>query len=85
MPTLAEALTDGMRNGHIYRTLYHFTDRRNLDLVREHGLLSKAELARRGLNSLAPGGNEWSIDADAAKGLTNYVNLGDDILDKPVG
>lgn len=56
--------------------LYHFTDRRNLPLIREQGgLLPLAELQRRGAIVPAPGGNEWSHDADALKGMGNYVHL----------
>jgi hypothetical protein len=41
--------------------LYHFTDRRNLDLIRElGGLHPLAELKRKEVEIPAPGGNEWS-------------------------
>jgi len=55
--------------------LYHFTDPKNLPSISEHGILSKSEIARRNILVPAPGGNQWSRDADAAKGLSNYVNL----------
>ena len=56
--------------------LYHFTDRRNLPLIRElGGLHPVAELVKRGVNIPAPGGNEWSRDADALKGMGRYVHL----------
>ncbi|WP_064697204.1 DarT ssDNA thymidine ADP-ribosyltransferase family protein [Rhizobium aegyptiacum] len=56
--------------------LYHFTDRRNLQLIRDNGgLYPLAELDRRGVKVPAPGGNDWSRDADAAKGMGNYVHL----------
>jgi len=56
--------------------LYHFTDRRNLDLIRElGGLYPLAELRRRGIEVPAPGGNEWSWDADQYKGFDEYVHL----------
>jgi hypothetical protein len=54
---------------------YHFTDRRNLPLIREHGLLSRATLAEMGIETPAPGGNEWSHDADDRRGLDQYVHL----------
>ncbi|HUG80630.1 MAG TPA: DarT ssDNA thymidine ADP-ribosyltransferase family protein [Bryobacterales bacterium] len=54
---------------------FHFTDRRNLQLIREHGLLSLARLREFGIEIPAPGGNKWSHDADEAKGLDEYVHL----------
>jgi hypothetical protein len=56
--------------------LYHFTDRRNLPLIRElEGLYPRAELVRRKVDVPAPGGNEWSRDADGLKGMDEYVHL----------
>lgn len=56
--------------------LYHFTDRRNLKLIRElGGLYPLAELRRRKIEIPAPGGNDWSHDADAMKGMDEYVHL----------
>jgi hypothetical protein len=55
---------------------YHFCDRRNLPLIRElGGLLSLEKLAEMGIEIPAPGGNEWSHDADQMKGLHKYVHL----------
>ena len=56
--------------------LYHFTDRRNLPLIREMGgLFPLSQLLEKGVEVPAPGGNEWSRDADAWKGMGNYVHL----------
>jgi hypothetical protein len=56
--------------------LYHFTDRRNLDFIRKHGGLHPyADLVKMKVNIPAPGGNQWSWDADTAKGLERYVHL----------
>lgn len=56
--------------------LYHFTDRRNLPLIREvGGLLPLSQLLQKGVTIPAPAGNEWSRDADALKGMGNYVHL----------
>ncbi|MFI3221322.1 MAG: DarT ssDNA thymidine ADP-ribosyltransferase family protein [Methylococcales bacterium] len=55
--------------------VWHFTDRSNLELIKEHGLLSLAELERRGISIPAPSGNEWSHDADKIKNLHEYVHL----------
>lgn len=54
--------------------VYHFTDTRNLSSIREHGLLSMAEIARRRIDTV-PGGNQWSMDADKASGMDEYVHL----------
>ena len=49
---------------------YHFTDRRNLTLIREFGgLFSLARLMEREIMIPAPGGNDWSHEADEKKGL----------------
>jgi hypothetical protein len=56
--------------------LYHFTDRRNLPLIREMGgLYPRAKLAKKGVQVAAPGGNQWSLDADKLKGMDHYVHL----------
>jgi hypothetical protein len=57
-------------------SLYHFTDRRNLPAIREFaGLFPLAELKRRGVTVPAPGGNEWSQEADGMRGMDEYVHL----------
>jgi hypothetical protein len=56
--------------------VWHFTDRSNLESIQKtHGLLSLAELKRRGVEISVPGGNEWSHNADAIKGVNKYVHL----------
>jgi len=56
--------------------LWHFTDRSNLALVKQHGgLLSLGEIERRSVAVPALGGNQWSHDADKLKGLHEYVHL----------
>lgn len=56
--------------------LYHFTDRRNVPPIRVHGgLFSHAELRRRGIVVPAPGGNQWSLDADQLRGMDGYIHL----------
>jgi len=57
------------------RHLYHFTDEENLPLIRQHGILPYAELVRRGMKPPKPGGNEWSREADAIKGVDAFVHL----------
>jgi hypothetical protein len=56
--------------------LYHFTDRRNLPLIRElGGLYPLAKLRKKNIEVPAPGGNDWSQDADCMKGMDKYVHL----------
>jgi hypothetical protein len=56
--------------------LYHFTDRRNLPLIRKlGGLYPRAELEEKAIKVPAPGGNQWSRDADEMKGMHQYVHL----------
>lgn len=57
------------------KPLFHFTDIRNLQFIKEHGLLSLAELNRRSIEIPAAGGNQWSHDADYRMGLDEYVHL----------
>jgi len=57
------------------RSLWHFTDARNLPSIRCNGLLRLAETARRAIDIPAPGGNDWSHDADRKRGLDEYVHL----------
>ena len=55
--------------------IWHFTDRSNLDSIQEHGLLSFAEAAKRGIEIPCPGGNDLSHGLDKLKGLHEYVHL----------
>lgn len=56
--------------------LYHFTDRRNLASIRElGGLYSLSKLNEMPVQIPAPGGNDWSHEADARKSLDTYVHL----------
>jgi hypothetical protein len=56
-------------------SFYHFTDDRNLPSIRAHGLLSMREIRQRAL-IVAPGGNNWSLEADQRSGMDAYVHLG---------
>lgn len=56
--------------------LYHFTDRRNISLIKEMGgLYPLSQLDQKQIKVPAPGGNQWSRDADVQKGMGNYVHL----------
>ena len=54
--------------------VYHFTDRKNLSSIRKHGLYSAQALKRYKIDAVR-GGNDWSIEADAACGMDAYVHL----------
>lgn len=56
--------------------IYHFTPEQNLDLIKQHGLLSRRELAARKISCPRFGGNDWSRDADDSRALDQYVHLG---------
>jgi hypothetical protein len=57
------------------RSLHHFTDSRNVPLIRElGGLYSRVKLKEMGVE-FHPGGNEWSLDADEMFGMDQYVHL----------
>jgi len=58
-----------------FDAVWHFTDRANLESIRQHGLLSLAETRRRNIAIPIPGGNARSHDADRKKGLDGYVRL----------
>ena len=56
--------------------LWHFTDRSNLPLIKRHGgILSLRKLRELEIEVPYPGGNDWSHDADTARGLDKYINL----------
>jgi hypothetical protein len=63
-------------NRYVVTSFYHFTDRKNAASIRQHGgLYSLAVLRVREIEIPAPGGNDWSHDADQMKGLDQYVHL----------
>jgi len=56
--------------------LYHFTDKRNLpSILKMGGLYPLSRLQELKIEIPAPGGNDWSHDADALKGVDSYVHL----------
>lgn len=52
---------------------YHFTDKRNLESIREHGILSRNERKKIGITDVVAGGENHSHDDSV--GLGNYVHL----------
>lgn len=68
-------LTDHVAKSEQQTTFFHFTDTRNLDLIKKHGLLSRRKLKELGIQIPAPGGNKWSMDSADRVGLDRYVSL----------
>ncbi len=58
-----------------FKGFFHFTDARNLESIEKYGLLSAEQLARRAIKPEAPGGNNWSMEADQLAGMHRYVHL----------
>lgn len=57
-------------------SLYHFTDTRNLPMIRElGGLHTLSYLRKKEINIVAPGSNEVSQNLDSKSGLDRYVHL----------
>ena len=70
-----EAVIQLIINEFKYKTLYHFTDKANLNLIREHGLLSKQQLTDRCVTPQFFGGDEQSHKSDLRNGIFDYVSL----------
>jgi hypothetical protein len=59
-----------------HNCFYHFTDRRNLESIRRAGgILCMRSLRENGITIPAPGGNDWSMDADRICHMDQYVHL----------
>jgi hypothetical protein len=56
------------------KSLYHFTDKRNLESIREYGILSMRSLREREIKT-HPGGNQISLEADTRFGMDGYVHM----------
>lgn len=68
-------LKDHVAKSEQQTTFFHFTDTRNLDLIKKHGLLSRRKLGQMGIQIPAPGGNRWSMESADRLGLDRYVSL----------
>ena len=55
--------------------LYHFTDERNLPMIKQLGGLWSTASLRNGNCAFFPGGNQWSLDQDTQTGMDDYVHL----------
>lgn len=63
-------------NSSQHKCFYHFTDHRNIEMIRKSdGILSMQLQRMRGIMCEAPGGNEWSRDADKRIGMDAFVHL----------
>jgi hypothetical protein len=56
------------------RRLFHFTDSRNIESIRQHGLLPTNEVVGRGIQAIT-GGDEASLSIDRLRGFDGYVRL----------
>ncbi len=72
---LDEFLKNHVQKSEQQKTFFHFTDTRNLDLIKKHGILSRRKAKQMGIAIPAPGGNQISIQAADALGLDQYVSL----------
>jgi hypothetical protein len=65
-----------VRGSALQTRFFHFTDKKNLDLIRANGLLSTAELRRRNmLGNVKTGGDANSLQSDHNTGTDQYVCL----------
>ena len=61
---------------HHITTLYHFTDRENLEsIIKNGGLYSWADCEQKGINISKPGGSMASRDLDRRDNLQNFVRV----------
>ena len=69
-------LTETVAKSTQQRRFYHFTDRKNLPLIRQHGLIATSGLKSANLfGNVKTGGDALSLASDAAKGTDKYVCL----------
>ncbi|MGY6645704.1 MAG: DarT ssDNA thymidine ADP-ribosyltransferase family protein [Salinarimonas sp.] len=57
------------------QSLFHFTDTRNVPLIKQHGLLSANQRDALGISPVTTGGNELSQSADGWNNVRDYVHL----------
>lgn len=56
-------------------SIWHFTDRSNLESIQKHGLLSLALLDEQNIDVSCYGADELSHSLDRCKGIDRYVHL----------
>lgn len=65
-----------VRASQLQSRFFHFTDKKNVDSIRTHGLLSTAELRAQNLfGNVKPGGDANSLESDHKSGTDQYVCL----------
>ena len=57
------------------KQMFHFTDARNLAVIKEHGGILSSKLLREKGIDVHSGGNQLSIDQDLRTGMDVYVHL----------
>ena len=57
------------------RCFFHFTDVRNVESIRQHGIQSLSEIRRLGIEVAVYGSNTLSRSLDEERGLDKYVHL----------
>ena len=57
------------------RCFFHFTDARNVDSIRKHGIQSLSEIRRLGIEVAVFGSSAISRSLDVERGLDKYVHL----------
>lgn len=57
------------------KSLWHFTDLSNINLIKKYGLLSLEQIRKKNLKNVKFGGNELSHKLDIKKGLDKYVHI----------
>ena len=68
-------LVNRIKNSHLHKCFYHFTDAANLGSILTHGLLSTEQRRIMEIEPSYRGGNSISHRADRKKGLEDYVFL----------
>lgn len=72
--TVAELIA-AIKNGYRTKSVFHFTDAQNLRSIKRHGLLSKQQLAEKGIVPVNPGGDSVSQRSDRSEGIYDDVSL----------
>ena len=62
-------------NHYNIKSIWHFTDRSNLESIKKHGLLSLNLLTQNSIDVSCYGANELSHSLDRMRGLDRYIHL----------
>ena len=73
---LEHFLATHVRGSPQHKRFYHFTDKKNLESIRKHGLYCTGELRRSGMfPNVVTGGDANSLASDVQKGTDGYACL----------